>query len=420
MKKSLFYMRKEVESFSQQITNEFDVDQIVKVMQRFIHRSVKRDNERVQRRMVDQLDFVKGKYKEELALRKQLQNELMEERGNIRVFCRVRPFLKSEKKESALQIPSDDSVSVLHKAGKVRQFDMDTVYSMEATQDQVFQDVKPLLSSVFDGYNVCILAYGQTGSGKTYTMEGVSDSPGVIPRALSELFSIARQKQDVFSIKFTLSMIEIYNNDIRDLLISPRSSTKKIEYADVGEGGLEVKNVLRVEVNEISEVQKYIRLGSSHRAEGATLMNSNSSRSHSIVTIDVECNQTEKGKQKLGFIVRPTKAKLRLVDLAGSECVGMSGVTGEAQMEASHVNRSLSALSDVMKALSTPNRTHIPYRNSRLTHFLQDSLGGDAKMIIFVNVSPTLKCITETTHSLSFGSRVRHITRGKAQKHLKL
>jgi kinesin family protein C2/C3 len=421
MKSTLNQLRKEVSAFPNLIASQFDPKFVTNSIHRIIQKNYGDDSNNA--KLTEQLDYVKQKYQLELTMRRQLQNELIEEKGNIRVFCRIRPFLRTEKKEINIKILTDDTISVSLKNGKVRMFDMDMIYPMTSSQDEVFTDVKPLLTSVFDGYNVCILAYGQTGSGKTYTMEGTTDTPGVIPRALAELFSIRRQKQDLFHVKLTMSMVEIYNNDIRDLLISPRgtssmnSSGMKVEYSDVGEGGLEVRNVITVDVTEIAEVQRLIRIGSSHRAESPTQMNSHSSRSHSIVTIEVECQQTDKCKQKLGFAIKSTRAKLRLVDLAGSECVGMSGVKGEAQLETSHVNRSLSALGDVMKALSTPSRTHIPYRNSRLTHFLQDSLGGDAKMIVIVNINPTLKCLTETTHSLSFGSRVRHITRGKAQKH---
>lgn len=388
--------------------------------------------------LLHQIEFIQEKYQNEMALRKKLQNDLIEEKGNIRVFCRVRPFISFDQSfDTNLTIIDENNISVLLKSqtdsgslsartSKIRQFELDRVYPMTAKQSDVFDDVRPLISSVLDGYNVCILAYGQTGSGKTYTMEGTIEDPGVIQRAIGELFNQMNDKNQTHLFKLSMTMVEIYNNEIRDLLDGvkldsqqpKRRGSKKLEIQDIGECGLEIRGATTVNVYDVEQVCTYITRGSRNRSEASTLMNNRSSRSHSIVTIEVETTQTEHSRTILGFSLAGTRSKLRLVDLAGSECVGMSGVTGEHTKEASFVNRSLAALGDVMAALSQQNRMHVPYRNSRLTHLLQDSLGGNAKMLVLVCVSPTTKCTTETAHALSFGNRVRFVTRGATKKQL--
>ncbi len=343
-----------------------------------------------------------------MELRKRLQNELIEERGNIRVFGRVRPFIPlDQSKETNLQVLPDENIIIIQtKQIKTRQFELDKIFPMNASQSRVFEDIKPLLSSLLDGYNVCILAYGQTGSGKTYTMEGTSQEQGMIPRALAELFDRMQEKGQTHQFRISMSMVEIYNNEVRDLL---KNDKRPLEVFDSGEGGLQVKGATTVQISNMEQVKRYIKRGSSNRSEASTLMNNHSSRSHSIVTIEVETIQTQSSKTIMGFSMGGTRSKLRLVDLAGSECVGMSGVTGEQAKETSYVNRSLAALGDVMQALSQ-KKTHVPYRNSRLTHLLQDSLGGDAKMLVLICVSPVASCSTEAAHAVSFGSRIRLVT----------
>jgi kinesin family protein C2/C3 len=351
-----------------------------------------------------QIEFIQEKYRKELALRKKLQNELIEERGNIRVFCRIRPFIDTDQShDTNLQVTDDNTLVVKTRGGvKTRQFELDHVFPMNATQADIFDHVKPLLSSVLDGYNLCILAYGQTGSGKTYTMEGTVQEQGVIPRALAELFERMHDSRQTHQFQLTMSMVEVYNNEVRDLL---RNDKRTLDVFD-SETGLQVKGATTKQIDNMEQVTKYIRKGSWNRSEASTFMNIHSSRSHSIVTIQVETHQTQHSKTIMGFNMAKTKAKLRLVDLAGSECLAMSGVTGDQAKETSYVNRSLAALGDVMAALSQ-QKGHVPYRNSRLTHLLQDSLGGDAKMLVLVCVSPTIQCATETAHAISFGSRTR-------------
>eukprot|EP00761_Pharyngomonas_kirbyi_P004160 gb/GECH01004164.1/.p1 GENE.gb/GECH01004164.1/~~gb/GECH01004164.1/.p1 ORF type:complete len:626 (+),score=145.46 gb/GECH01004164.1/:1-1878(+) len=367
----------------------------------------------------DLLETAQARFAKEAEQRRKLHNALIEVRGNIRVHCRVRPPLNGNKKtDNIMQIDSyEDSVAVevgknATGKGKCRRFNFDKVYPMDATQRNVFEDVRPLISSVLDGYNVCILAYGQTGSGKTYTMQGLPDNPGIAPQAIRELFQMMKSRQDVMDYRIRVCVCEIYNNTVRDLLVDPRRASSSRYEVYESQDGVEVPNLRVIDVTNPDHVLRILERGLQHRAETSTLMNEHSSRSHSIVTLEVQ------GKPKEGAPpgVHGSRAKLRLVDLAGSENVIKSGVNGDAMRETSFVNRSLSALGDVLTSLSQ-NKQHIPYRNAVLTHMLKDSLGGDAKMLLFVNISPEHTNTTESLHALSFGFRARQVKRGAAPKH---
>jgi len=375
-----------------------------------------------------QLNFqsLQDKYNAELVTRKELQNQLMEERGNIRIHCRLRPTLGEEQTTSLLQVMDFETINGQIKSGaKPRQFLVDEIHAQQSTQDEVFTQAKSLLPSLLDGYNVCFIAYGQTGSGKTYTMEGTNEQPGVMMRSLEEVFQLMKSKKELFSYTLKMHMVEIYNNELRDLLALQKPlQDKKLEVFDLGEDkGLNIPNLTRVSIQTLAQCLKYIKVGVAQRAEAATLMNSHSSRSHLVVTLEIESrlrenlNNSSITNGNANLAIQGVKSKLRFVDLAGSENANMSGSHGETLREASFVNKSLAALGDVMSALSQKQK-HIPYRNSRLTHYLQDSLGGDAKMLVFVTISPTERCISETLNTLSFAQRIRQVKRGKAKQNV--
>ncbi|KAK2965214.1 hypothetical protein RJ640_019969 [Escallonia rubra] len=260
---------------------------------------------------------------------------------------------------------------------------------------EVFSDTRPLIRSVLDGYNVCIFAYGQTGSGKTYTMTGPKDltenSKGVNYRALSDLFLLAEQRQDTFCYDVSVQMIEIYNEQVRDLLVTD---------------GLNVPDASLVRVATTSDVIDLMNLGHRNRAVGATALNDRSSRSHSCLTVHVQGRDLTSGAVLRGC--------MHLVDLAGSERVDKSEVTGDRLKEAQHINKSLSALGDVIASLAQKN-SHVPYRNSKLTQLLQDSLGGQAKTLMFVHISPELDAVGETISTLKFAERVATVELGAAR-----
>ncbi|CAA6669134.1 unnamed protein product [Spirodela intermedia] len=323
---------------------------------------------------------------------RKLYNEVQDLKGNIRVYCRVRPFLPGNDGNITIINPSKNG-----KEGH-KSFTFNKVFGPSATQEEIYSDTQPLIRSVLDGFNVCIFAYGQTGSGKTYTMTGPRDiteqSQGVNYRALSDLFQLSERRKDTITYHIAVQMIEIYNEQVRDLLVSDgiRNSSQK---------GLNVPNASLVPVSSTSEVIELMNIGQRNRAVGATALNDRSSRSHSCLTVHVQGREVASGAVLRGC--------MHLVDLAGSERVLKSEVTGERMKEAQHINRSLSALGDVIAALAQKN-SHVPYRNSKLTQLLQDSL-----TLMFVHVSPEQDAAGETISTLKFAERVSSVELGAAR-----
>ncbi|KAJ4714582.1 Kinesin-like protein [Melia azedarach] len=361
--------------------------------------------------LVVQCEEFKMKYSEEQAKRKELYNQIQETRGNIRVFCRCRPLSKEEISAGCATIvdfstAKDGDLGVGTSSSTKKTFKFDRVYTPRDGQVDVFADASPLVTSVLDGYNVCIFAYGQTGTGKTFTMEGTEHNRGVNYRTLEQLFDIAKERSDTYSYNISVSVLEVYNEQIRDLLATSPTS-KKLEIKQSSEGSHHVLGIVEAKVDSIREAWNVLQTGSNARAVGSNNVNEHSSRSHCMLSIMVRAKNLISGEC--------TKSKLWLVDLAGSERLTKTDVQGERLKEAQNINRSLSALGDVIYALATKS-SHIPYRNSKLTHLLQDSLGGDSKTLMFVQISPSEKDMSETLSSLNFATRVRGVELGLARK----
>ncbi|XP_077448446.1 kinesin-like protein KIFC3 isoform X2 [Stigmatopora argus] len=338
------------------------------------------------------------KYKREMNLRKKIHNQLVQLKGNIRVLCRVRPM---EDGESALTFdPDDDGILYLDNKGKVVTFDLDKVFPPRATQEEVFQEVESLVTSCIDGFHVCIFAYGQTGSGKTYTMDGVPSDPGLNQRALRLLFSRVCSQSPEWDFHVCVSMLEIYNETLRDLLGDKRADKLDIKMNPDGSGQLYVPGLTRVAVRTLEDVNQILEAGRASRATASTDLNRRSSRSHALLMVSVAGINATTGSR--------TQGKLNLVDLAGSERVRKSGAEGGRLREAQHINKSLSALGDVINALRC-RHAHVPFRNSRLTFLLQDSLRGDGKTLLVVQVSPLSADAGESLCSLKFAQRVRSV-----------
>ncbi|WVZ77217.1 hypothetical protein U9M48_025107 [Paspalum notatum var. saurae] len=350
------------------------------------------------------------KYHGALADNRKLFNEIQELKGNIRVLCRIRPFRPWEdEKSTSVEYIGENGELVLSnptKKGKEagKNFTFNKVFGPTTTQDMVFKDIQPLIRSVLDGYNVCIFAYGQTGSGKTYTMMGPENATdkewGVNYRALNDLFNIAHDRQDAIKYELGVQMVEIYNEQIRDLLGSGGIQNT------AQPNGLAVPDATMCPVNSTSHVIELMQTGHNNRSMSATALNERSSRSHSVVTIHVQGQDLKTGNTLRGA--------LHLVDLAGSERVDRSAVTGDRLKEAQHINKSLAALGDVIFSLSQKN-AHVPYRNSKLTQVLQTSLGGHAKTLMFVQVNPDVSSYTETLSTLKFAERVSGVELGGAR-----
>uniref|UniRef100_A0A0E0CU30 Kinesin motor domain-containing protein n=1 Tax=Oryza meridionalis TaxID=40149 RepID=A0A0E0CU30_9ORYZ len=355
--------------------------------------------------LVAQCEDLKLKYYEEMAKRKKLHNIVEETKGNIRVFCRCRPLSKDETSSGykcAVDFDGakDGDIAIVNGGAAKKTFKFDRVYMPTDNQADVYADASPLVTSVLDGYNVCIFAYGQTGTGKTFTMEGTERDRGVNYRTLEELFKIAEERKETVTYSISVSVLEVYNEQIRDLLASSPSS-KKLEIKQASEGSHHVPGIVEAKVENIKEVWDVLQAGSNARAVGSNNVNEHSSRSHCMLCIMVRAENLMNGECTR--------------NLAGSERLAKTDVQGERLKEAQNINRSLSALGDVISALATKN-SHIPYRNSKLTHLLQDSLGGDSKALMFVQISPSNNDVSETLSSLNFASRVRRIELGPAKK----
>ncbi|XP_061355130.1 kinesin-like protein KIN-14E isoform X1 [Gastrolobium bilobum] len=342
-------------------------------------------------------------YKEEQVLRKRYFNTIEDMKGKIRVYCRLRPLSEkeiAEKEREALTTVDEFTVEYLWKDDKPKQHIYDRVFDGDATQETVFEDTRYLVQSAVDGYNVCIFAYGQTGSGKTFTIYGYENNPGITPRATAELFRILKRDNNKYSFSLKAYMVELYQDTLIDLLLPKNAKHLKLDIKKDPAGMVVVENVTVVPISTIEELNSIIQRGSERRHISGTQMNEESSRSHLILSIVIE--STDLQSQSVA------RGKLSFVDLAGSERVKKSGSTGSQLKEAQSINKSLSALGDVISALSSGGQ-HTPYRNHKLTMLMSDSLGGNAKTLMFVNVSPAESSLDETHNSLMYASRVRSI-----------
>ncbi|XP_032983267.1 kinesin-like protein KIFC3 isoform X5 [Rhinolophus ferrumequinum] len=356
------------------------------------------------------------KYRRELQLRKKCHNELVRLKGNIRVIARVRPVTKEdgegpEATNAVTFDPDDDSIIHLLHKGKPVSFELDKVFSSKASQQDVFQEVQALITSCIDGFNVCIFAYGQTGAGKTYTMEGTPENPGINQRALQLLFSEVQEKASDWEYTITVSVAEIYNEVLRDLLGQEPQEKLEIRLCPDGSGQLYVPGLTEFQVQSVDDINKVFEFGHTNRTTEFTNLNEHSSRSHALLIVTVRGVDCSTGLRTTG--------KLNLVDLAGSERVGKSGAEGSRLREAQHINKSLSALGDVIAALRS-RQGHVPFRNSKLTYLLQDSLSGDSKTLMVVQVSPVEKNTSETLYSLKFAERVRSVELGPGSRRAEL
>ena len=360
-------------------------------------------------------------------LRREMHNAIQELRGNIRVYVRTRPFLPGDKQtdDSPIDVtPDGESLNILdRRSGKPLDFKFDKVFPPSAGQEFVFDEVSDFVQSALDGYHVCLFSYGQTGSGKTHTMQGCGNGPmrGIIPRSVSKILDQARaMNKQKWNFSVSASFLEIYNENLKDLLTSMGSSgptSKKLSIKRDREGKSFVDGLTKIPIDVkdsmvgMEQLDSLMGVASRSRSVASTKMNSQSSRSHSVFMLHLNGYNEDSGAIVNGA--------LNLCDLAGSERLDRSGAGADAKRlkETQAINKSLSCLGDVFNALAT-GASHVPYRNSKLTYLLQDCLSGDGKALMFVNLSPTTASCGESVCSLRFAQRVNQVELGKATKHV--
>ncbi|KAK1947675.1 Kinesin heavy chain [Phytophthora citrophthora] len=299
----------------------------------------------------------------------------------------------------------NETIEVKTAEGNPQKFTFDHVFGEDTDQKMVFESVaQPVVQDIMAGYNATIFAYGQTSSGKTYTMEGANiDHPelqGIIPRTATEIFNNVMNADENMEFIVKVSYIEIYMERIRDLL-DPYKSKVNLQVREDAQRGIFVEGMTEMCVTSDEELLAAMRAGAANRAVAATGMNEGSSRSHSVFMVTLFQRNLENQATKAG--------KLYLVDLAGSEMVRKTGATGRQLEEAKTINKSLSALGMVINALTDSNITHVPYRDSKLTRVLQESLGGNSRTNLIINVSPSSFNASETISTLRFGMRAKSI-----------
>ncbi|XP_043735537.1 kinesin-like protein KIFC2 isoform X9 [Cervus elaphus] len=369
---------------------------------------------------------------------------LLELKGNIRVLCRLRPGTPSSL--VSLEPGPGGTVTTCYR-GHQRRFRLDWVFPPHASQEEVFRELESAVLSCLGGYSVCIFTYGQTGTGKTYSMEGPPEDPGIAPRALQSLF---REMGTGGQHRVTLSMVEIYNEAVRDLLAPGPPQRLAVRQGPAGQGGVQVAGLTHWDVPSLESlhqvrlpsgapqlskppplpapgarappqaspcppVLQMLSLGRSNRATAATAMNQRSSRSHALVTLTLRTASPSRGPGTAGT--------LHLVDLAGSERAWKAGAAGTSQedrdgaqrlREARTINRSLLALGGVMAALRA-RRPHVPFRDSQLTRLLQPALGPGATAVLLLQISTRPEDLGETVCSLKFAERVSRVELGPAR-----
>ncbi|XP_039288788.1 kinesin-like protein KIF3A [Nilaparvata lugens] len=341
----------------------------------------------------------------------ELKNEEIE---NVRVVIRVRPLSFKEQECGYANITTVNSYSgqifvrnpQAGPSDTPRTFVFDTVFDIDSKQLDVYNvTARPIVEKVLAGYNGTIFAYGQTGTGKTYTMEGNRSEPeekGIIPNSFAHIFGHIAKSNEGTRFLVRVSYFEIYNEEIRDLL--SKNPTARLDVKERPDVGVYIKDLSTFVVNNADDMDRIMTLGNKNRVVGATAMNTHSSRSHAIFNITIETIQKDTdGKEHVKM------GRLHLVDLAGCERQSKTEATGQRLKEGTKINLSLSTLGNVISALVDGKCTHIPYRNSKLTRILQDSLGGNSKTVMCATVGPAAYNYDETISTLRYASRAKKI-----------
>lgn len=331
---------------------------------------------------------------------------------SVKVMVRIRPMNEREKDQNCRNVlevnPGDRTVGFVADeaagfTGKLFQFD-EVFEGNQAQKDIYERSAFNIIETLIEGYNGTVFAYGQTGCGKTHTMVGElhdEQSKGIIPRACKHILTrIGADKEAIESFELSCSFIEIYNEQIYDLL-DPKKAKRELKESP--QGGVVVKDATHVGARDLETILGQLARGNQNRAVGETAMNKGSSRSHCIFTLYLQTSAVRDGRELV------KKSKLNLVDLAGSERQSKTHAKGDRLKEANSINLSLSALGNVIAALTSKKNAHVPYRDSKLTRLLQDSLGGNTKTLMMAAVSPVDQSYEETLSTLKYAARASKI-----------
>lgn len=321
---------------------------------------------------------------------RELKHVILRLKGSIRVLCRIRPST------SRLNIRHNDTNIFIND----KSFTMNHIFGQESSQKEVFHEIKPEIECIFEGYNVCIFAYGQTGSGKTYTMEGSDSDRGLIFRSFDEIERMSREMAEAGNnIRFKIKYIEIYNEVIKDLI---NSGIVTIIH---DQNSIRMKNCHEVVTSDISEARDVIRNAMEKRSTGATQANATSSRSHAVFILKIFSEKENEKRQ----------GSLCLIDLAGSERLSKSKAENERLKETQFINKSLSALGNVISAIKRQDK-HVPFRDSKLTHLMQEYLSENSRTSMIVNIDPDN--LDETVCSLRFACKVSECNLGSSNRNI--
>lgn len=353
-----------------------------------------------------QIEELKTQLNDKEDTMRKLHNDVIDLRGQIRVAVRVRPLLKSElgvTSDTAIEFPAVNSIIINQGSKSSGALSFEKVFPPVVTQSQVFTEIEDFIMSALHGYNVGLIAFGQTGSGKTHTMRGgEEEQEGIIPRAASFLFKESK-KLEAFGWKFefSLSFLEIYNNEAYDLLNNHAAIKLRLAKETVTLDGLS-EHPLKKQ----SDMASLLRTADGNRKTASTKCNEYSSRSHAIYMWNIKAKQHSTGIS--------TSSVLKLVDLAGSERAKESGVIGQQFKEMTNINQSLSVLQKCV-SLQKSKSVHVPYRDSKLTQVLMDCLGrGNSKTMVVVNINPCNEQATESKRSIEFAAKMRETHIGSA------
>jgi len=322
---------------------------------------------------------------------------IIEIQGNLRVFCRIKPLSRHEEASDVVRYLDYNLLDF-----NSTPYEFDRVFPPDSDQDDMYYEVEPAVKSIFNGNKVCLLAYGETGAGKSFTMMGSSSKPGIIKRSFQSVFTNIKNDSDN-QTNVIISMLEIYNETVTDLL------SDEIEPLDinVGKSGVYVENLSEWNAFSYKEVEALLNKAEQRKKLASNDGLDRSSRSHTIIITRIDTENLQTGQVITGFMY--------LIDLAGSERAKSTSVSSHKFREGQNINNSLMALGDVIDALGKKQK-HVPYRSSKLTFLLQDVLKPNSKVIMFVNINPSISNINESMNSLSFGVKCRKVELGRASK----